>query len=344
MRFPWNVYVLAVVSAGIFSSLSLPFWRRWCLRTGLLDDPGHRKIHQQPIPLAGGLAVATGILLPTILGACLLYLFRGSGDLHPRLAQKAANLIRWDQHAESLLLYGLNRRMLELSGILIGALGMLSLGWLDDKHELSPRPKFIGQLLVAFLVASSGARITLFVPYPALHYIITMVWILTVVNAFNFMDNMNGLCAGLGVIGAWYFATIAASRGQYLVALIAFLTVGALLGFLPYNFPNARAFLGDAGSHLVGYLLAVLAILPHFYTSHHPRPVAVLIPLLVLAVPLLDLIWVVMLRWRKGQPFYVGDTNHLSHRLVRAGWSRAGAVAFIWALAALLGALSYFGL
>ena len=147
--------------------------------------------------------MATGILLPTILGACLLYLFRGSGDLHPRLAQKTANLIRWDQHAESLLLYGLNRRMLKLSGILIGALGMLSLGWLDDKHELSPRPKFIGQLLVAFLVASSGARITLFVPYPALHYIITMVWILTVVNAFNFMDNMNGLCAGLGVIGAW---------------------------------------------------------------------------------------------------------------------------------------------
>lgn len=288
--------------------------------------------------------MATGILLPTILGACLLYLLRGSAHLDTSLAHTAANLIRWDQHAESVLLYGLNRRMLELSGILIGALGMLSLGWLDDKRELSPRPKFVGQLLIAFMVASSGARITLFVPYPAFHYLITMLWILTVVNAFNFMDNMNGLCAGLGVIGAWYFATIAASRGQYLVALIAFLTVGALLGFLPYNFPNARVFLGDAGSHLVGYLLAVLAILPHFYTSHHPRPLAVLIPLLVLAIPLLDLIWVVMLRWRKGQPFYVGDTNHLSHRLVRAGWSRASAVAFIWAVAALLGALSYFGL
>jgi UDP-GlcNAc:undecaprenyl-phosphate GlcNAc-1-phosphate transferase len=344
MRFPWNVYVLAVVSAGAFSSLSLPFWRSWCLRTGLLDDPGHRKIHQQPVPLAGGLAVATGILLPTILGACLLYLFRGNGNLHPGIAEKAASLVRWDEHAESLLLYGLNRRMLELCGILIGALGMLSLGWLDDKRELSPRPKFIGQLLIAFLVASSGARITLFVPYPAFHYLVTIVWILTVVNAFNFMDNMNGLCSGLGAIGSWYFATIAASRGQYLVALIAFLTVGALLGFLPYNFPRARAFLGDAGSHLVGYLLAVLAILPHFYTAHHPRPLAVLIPLLVLAVPLLDLVWVVLLRWGKGQPFYVGDTNHLSHRLVRAGWSRTGAVAIIWALAALLGALSYFAL
>ena len=130
---------------------------------------------------------------------------------------------------------------------------------------------------------------------------------------------MNGLCAGLGAIGAHHFAFIAAADDQYLVALIAFLTFGALLGFLPYNFPRARAFLGDAGSHLVGYLLAVLAILPHFYTVRHPRRWAVLIPLLVLAIPLLDMVWVVVLRWRIGQPFYQGDTNHLSHRLVRRG-------------------------
>jgi UDP-GlcNAc:undecaprenyl-phosphate GlcNAc-1-phosphate transferase len=94
---------------------------------------------------------------------------------------------------------------------------------------------------------------------------------------------------------------------------------GALVGFLPYNFPKAKAFLGDAGSHLTGYLLAVLAILPHFHTVENPRPLAVLTPLVVLAVPLLDVAWVVILRWRMGKPFYVGDTNHLSHRLVRAG-------------------------
>jgi UDP-GlcNAc:undecaprenyl-phosphate GlcNAc-1-phosphate transferase len=218
---------------------------------------------------------------------------------------------------------------------------MLTLGLLDDKHELNPRAKFIGQFLIAFLVAASGARITLFVPSSVFHYAITILWILTVVNAFNFMDNMNGLCSGLGGIGAWYFASIAAAQGQYLVALIAFLTFGALLGFLPYNFPRAVAFLGDAGSHLIGYLLAVLAILPHFYTPHHPRRWAVLIPLLVLAVPLLDLVWVVVLRWHKGQPFYVGDTNHLSHRLVRSGFTRPGAVALIWIIAASAGALSY---
>jgi UDP-GlcNAc:undecaprenyl-phosphate GlcNAc-1-phosphate transferase len=246
-----------------------------------------------------------------------------------------------DPQAEFLLRYGLNRRALELAGILLGALGMLSLGWLDDKRELSPPLKFTGQLLIAIIVAGSGARITLFVPNVLFHYGITILWILTVINAFNFMDNMNGLCTGLGAIGTWYFATIAAAQGQYLVGLIAFLTFGALLGFLPYNFPNARAFLGDAGSHLIGYLLAVLAILPHFYTAHHPRRWSVLIPLLVLAVPLVDLVWVVVLRWHRGQPFYLGDTNHLSHRLVRSGLSHAAAVVLIWMLAAMIGAASY---
>jgi UDP-GlcNAc:undecaprenyl-phosphate/decaprenyl-phosphate GlcNAc-1-phosphate transferase len=161
-----------------------------------------------------------------------------------------------------------------------------------------------------------------------------------VINAFNFMDNMNGLCAGLGAIGAALFATIAAVHGQYLVVIIALLMCGALAGFLPYNFPNARSFLGDAGSHLVGYLLAVLAILPHFYSKQNPRPWAVISPLLVLAVPLADLVWVVILRWRAGKPIYVGDTNHLSHRLNRPGMRKTQAVLLIWLAALLIGAVA----
>lgn len=325
---------MAILSAGVVSGASLPLWRRWCVRTGLMDDPGHRKIHDEAVPLAGGLAVATGLVIPTVL-ACLLLSWPTTRQwLHAKVLGPGAT------DSVFLLQYGLNRRALELTGILLGALGMLALGWLDDKRELRPQPKFIGQLLVAFLVAASGARITLFVPNVLFHYAVTILWILTVVNAFNFMDNMNGLCTGLGAIGACYFASIAAAQGQYLVGLIGFLILGALAGFLPFNFPRARAFLGDAGSHLVGYLLAVLAILPHFYTSHHPRRWAVLIPLLVLAVPLLDLVWVVILRWSTGRPFYVGDTNHLSHRLVRSGLTRIGAVIVIWVLAAVVGALS----
>jgi UDP-GlcNAc:undecaprenyl-phosphate/decaprenyl-phosphate GlcNAc-1-phosphate transferase len=345
VTFPFNEYAAAIASAAATTLAALPVWRRWCLRAGLVDDPGHRKIHDQPIPLAGGLAVMTGMLLPVLFASAALW-WQGSPEGFriesatpappPNTTVRASGL---DQNAEALLLYGLNRRAIKLAAILAGALGILAVGWLDDKRELRPKVKFAGQLLVAALVAASGARITLFVPSMVFSYAITILWIVTVINALNFMDNMNGLCAGLGAIGAWQLAIVAVSDGQYLVAAIAFLTFGALLGFLPYNFPRARAFLGDAGSHLVGYLLAVLAILPHFSTPLHPKHWAVLIPLFVLAIPLLDLTWVVLLRWRIGRPFYVGDTNHLSHRLVRRGFTHTQAVLLIWLAAALCGGL-----
>ena len=322
MNFPFNVYLAAVASACVTTLVTMPLWRYWCLRRGLLDDPGQRKIHDAPVPLAGGWAVLCGMLIPLALAALFLKL-KGAG------LTSAAPLD-----------YGLHKRGLELGVIAFGAVGMTVLGWLDDKYELRPLPKFAGQLVIALLVALACKRITLFMPSVVFSYAITILWVLTVVNAFNFMDNMNGLCAGLGVIGAWYFAATAAVAGQYLVALLAFLTCGALLGFLPYNFPKARSFLGDAGSHLVGYLLAVMAILPHFYTKQNPHHWAVLKPLLVLAVPLVDLAWVVILRWRRGQPFYVGDTNHLSHRLVRLGLSQTTAVLLIWLAAVIIGSVA----
>ena len=345
MTFPFNVYLITALGAFLVSVISLPLWRRWCLRHGLVDEPGHRKIHDQPVPLAGGLTVITALLVPTLLAAYLLWWEGSQLPLSPksisRMQPPSRILHPIDANTTYLLRHGLNRRALELTGILAGAIGMLAVGLLDDKKELKPAAKFIGQWLIAAVVAASGVRITLFVHNQLFQYAITILWVLAVINAFNFMDNMNGLCAGLGAIGAWYFGIIAAADGQYLVALIAFLTLGALLGFLPHNFPKARAFLGDAGSHLIGYLLAVLAILPHFYTSTRPHRLAVLIPLLVLGVPLLDMAWVVLLRWRKGQPFYVGDTNHLSHRLVRSGLTKAQAVLVIWLFAAVLGGLVY---
>ncbi len=323
MTFPFNFFCAAFASALLTALLALPFWRRWCLHTNLVDDPGQRKIHDAPVPLAGGLAVLTGLLLPLAAGALMLKLGVHVADQTFPIA------------------HGLERRGLELAAIALGAIAMVMLGVLDDKHELKPLPKFVGQLLIAVLVAAACKRITLFVPYVAFSYAITILWVLTVVNAFNFMDNMNGLCAGLGAIGAWQFAVIAAADGEYLVALIAFLACGALVGFLPYNFPNARAFLGDAGSHLVGYLLAVLAILPHFYTKQNPRPLAVLSPLFVLAIPLADLAWVVIQRTLAGKPFYIGDTNHLSHRLVRTGLSHTRAVLLIWLAAAAIGSIAW---
>ena len=339
MTFPLNAYLLAFLGAGFTSALTLPLWRKWCRRRGWVDDPGHRKIHHTPVPLAGGLAVLTGWLFPIAAGMALWGLQDVAVKILNLPGATSNPLLDFDT-LQQRLLYGLDRRWLQLASIIAGAAGMAGLGWWDDRHELKPATKFAGQLLVATLVAAAGVRITLFVPSILFSYVVTVLWILTVTNAFNFMDNMNGLCAGLGAVGAATFALIAAAHGQYLVALLALLTAGALLGFLPYNFPQATAFLGDAGSHLVGFLLAVLAILPHFYSKKNPDAWAVLTPLLVLAVPLLDMAWVVVLRWRLGQPFYVGDTNHLSHRLVRRGWSPAQAVAGIWLLGGLSGALA----
>jgi UDP-GlcNAc:undecaprenyl-phosphate GlcNAc-1-phosphate transferase len=330
MPFPYNVFALALLGAGLTTVVSVPFWRNWCRRVGVMDDPGERKLHSAPVPLAGGLAVMTGVLAPVLAGAALT------------AARTGLSRLLLNPSTARIFGHGFEKEAIQLAAILAGALGMLLIGLWDDRFELRPAVKFSGQFLVALGVASAGARITLFVPSLWFSYGITILWIVTVVNAFNFMDNMDGLCSGLGVIGAWCFGIISACQGQFLVAATCFLVTGALAGFLPYNFPRAGVFLGDAGSHLTGFLMAVLAILPHFYTVNHPLKWAVLTPLLVLALPLGDLARVVLVRLKMGRPFYVGDTNHLSHCLTRLGLSRTQAVLVIWLLAAALGALACF--
>jgi len=318
-----NCYFFAAFFGALATSLlALPTWRRWCVHTNLVDDPGHRKIHSTPVPLAGGFAVLTGILLPLLIGAVLLKLG----------VVKTA--------AAAAFLHGLDRRATELVVLALGAIAITLLGWLDDKHELKAFPKLLGQLVVAIAVAAASKRITLFVHSDVFSYAVTILWVLTIINAFNFLDNMNGLCAGVGALGALTFGLIAAGKGEYLVAVTGFLVAGALVGFLPWNFPHARAFLGDAGSHLVGYLLAVMAILPHFYTKTQPHRLAVLAPLVVLAVPLADLVQVSIVRLRQGKPVWIGDNNHLSHRLTRVGLSRTRAVLLLWLSAASAGGLA----
>ncbi len=324
MNFPANAYFLAGCGALLVTLAATPLWRAWCDRHGWVDDPGHRKIHHQPVPLAGGLAVFTGMAV-VVLGA---------------LAVVQLRLL--DPAAVERLSYGLGRRGNELAAILVGGLAMLVLGWWDDRYELKPAAKFSGQCLVALAVAAAGVRVTLFVPSVFFSYGVTVLWILTVTNALNFNDNMNGLCGGLGAIAAGWIAFHAAREGHYLVTSLALLVLGALLGFLPYNFPRARVFLGDAGSHLVGFLLAVLGILPHFYSPKlaDPSRWSVLSPVLILAVPLTDLASVVWIRTRAGKPFWMGDNNHFSHRLVRAGCSRIQAVLILWGAAVVGGALT----
>ena len=333
------IYFVALASALITALVAVPVWSRWCNRKGLVDEPGERKLHPHPIPLAGGLALATAITLPLIIAAFFIYA-RGSPEAASQALHSTGPHGLFDPVTIGLLHHGLTRRDLQLLGIVLGAIGMLLVGLWDDKHELKPGAKFAAQMVISAMVAASGVRITLFVPSILFSYAVTILWLLTIINAFNFIDNMNGLCAGVGAVASGYFGLIAASQDQYLVGLMAFLILGALLGFLPYNFPRALAFLGDSGSHVVGYLLGILAILPHFYTSGHPRPWAVLVPLFILSVPLVDLAWVVIKRWRMGKPFYQGDRNHLSHQLVQAGFSEPRAVILIWLAALVAGGLA----
>jgi UDP-GlcNAc:undecaprenyl-phosphate/decaprenyl-phosphate GlcNAc-1-phosphate transferase len=338
MTFPFNLYLLSFFCALFVTALSLPFWRRWASLLGMVDDPGHRKIHQLPVPLAGGLAILSGMILTLALAAAI-FLWHDANTSNPPTAFLSKTGL--EPFAFNLLAYGLSHRFLQLAAILLGAIGMLALGALDDRRDLAPLPKFAGQLAIASLVAASGVRITLFIDNALFSYLVTILWILTITNATNFIDNMNGLCTGLGLIASWAFAWTAAYHGQYLVAAIGFLVSGALLGFLPFNFPRASVFLGDAGSHLIGYLLAILAILPHFYANSQPHRLAVLKPILILGVILADLLSVLWIRWRLHRPFYLGDQNHFSHRLVRRGLSHSSTVLLLWLTAAILASLAF---
>lgn len=317
------VYLLSFIAGVITTAAALPLWRRWCQKTGLMDEPGHRKIHSEPIALAGGLAVFTGIIIPLFFA----YLVLSFEFPEASLSEK--------------FYYGFGKRFDQLTAICGGALAILVLGWLDDKHELRPLFKFGGQLIIATATAMAGIRITLFVESLLFSYVVTILWILTIVNSMNFLDNMNGLCAGLTVIAAATFGAIAAIHDQYLVSSFCWLVAGAFSGFLPYNFPKASAFLGDAGSHLSGYLLAVIAILPHFYSKSHPKEWAVLTPIIILGVQLFDISQVVFRRWKNNKPIYIGDTNHISHLLVKRGLSKTAATAAIWVAALALGLLGF---
>jgi UDP-GlcNAc:undecaprenyl-phosphate/decaprenyl-phosphate GlcNAc-1-phosphate transferase len=221
--------------------------------------------------------------------------------------------------------------------LVVGGGLMVALGVYDDKHDLRPRTKLLGQLAIALVVALAGMRVTLFLHSKVVSFVLTVLWIVTITNAMNFLDNMDGLCAGVGLVCALLFGFVAGLQQQYFVCLLAMALAGSLLGFLPHNFKPASIFLGDAGSHFVGFMLAVLPILGTFYRAGEQTHLPVLIPLLVLAVPLFDMAMVMGIRLRRGQPVYLGDVNHISHRLVRLGLPQSWAVTLIYLITLTLG-------
>jgi UDP-GlcNAc:undecaprenyl-phosphate GlcNAc-1-phosphate transferase len=304
-----------------------PVFRRFSAQWGWMDQPDQeRKIHAQAMPLLGGLAIFSAFAGNVLLNYLVILPLAGKLEL------SFLDLSALQMHIE-----GAFSVWNKLAVLLVGGALMVGLGMYDDKHDLTAWWKLLGQVAIAGAVALVGVRVTLFVENEWVNIVVTVLWIVTITNAMNFLDNMDGLCAGVGLVCAGLFAFIAGIQEQYFVCLLALAVAGALLGFLPYNFKPASIFLGDAGSHFVGYMLAVISILITFYRQGTPTPLPVLIPLLVLAVPLFDLVMVMALRIRRGQPVYVGDANHLSHRLVRLGLPQSWAVALIYLVTLTLG-------
>ncbi|NQU09272.1 undecaprenyl/decaprenyl-phosphate alpha-N-acetylglucosaminyl 1-phosphate transferase [bacterium] len=321
------VYFLVFDVSFVLALVLTPVFRQLSFRWGATDTPSaERNIHTRPMPLLGGAAVFAAftltILLHYVIGLPLL----------ARLAGAWPGLLSLQEHVPGALSAGPR-----LGVLLAGGALMMGLGYYDDRHALRAGPKLLGQFIIAALVALAGMRVTLFLANPVLSFLLTVIWIVTLTNAMNFLDNMDGLCAGVGLVCAGMFAFLAALQQQYFVCLLALALAGALLGFLPYNFKPASIFLGDAGSHFIGYVLAVLPILGTFYQAGTPTLLPVLIPLLVLAVPLFDLVMVMGIRLRRGQPVHIGDVNHLSHRLVRVGLPQSWAVVLIYLITLTLG-------
>ncbi len=314
--------VLAAVGGPFVASVVMTgLVRHWARRTGFVDRPGGHKQHENLTPLGGGIAITWTLCGSLLAGTFVVWLAQQQGWT-PRLPE----LLRL--HAP-----GIASRLPSVLALVGGALVLHVVGWADDRHPMGPGVKFLVQFLVAgVLVIGFGMRVAEFLGQ-SLSSGVSILWIVLIINAFNFLDNMDGLNAGVAAIIAAILASAAMQNGQVFVPTVAWALVGTLLGFLVYNFSPASIFMGDAGSLVVGYFLAMLTVLTTYQEYDPARgvvPYGVLMPVVVLAVPLYDVISVVIVRLRAGDSPFRGDRRHFSHRLTRRGMSPRAAVLTIY--------------
>jgi UDP-GlcNAc:undecaprenyl-phosphate GlcNAc-1-phosphate transferase len=177
-------------------------------------------------------------------------------------------------------------------------------GLFDDVREMKPWVKLVSQIFVGIVLVSSGVRITLFLPYPFFGGLLTVLWVVGISNAFNLLDNMDGLSCGVGFIAAAVLFAVTLQTGQVFVGLMLVLFLGATLGFLRFNFSPASVFMGDAGSLFIGYMLSLLTVMATFYTAASPTLIPVIMPFLILSVPIFDTLSVVYLRIKQKKPVF----------------------------------------
>jgi len=300
------------VAAGV-SALITPVVRHFAPALGLIDLPGHRKVHVLPTPRGGGIGIFLGVLIPVIVVVALTVL-----PIRERIPQL--------QEIFSTL--QISRLMGQVLAIAIGAVVLFLTGLADDRWNLSWKLRLGLQLSVALGVVLAGVRATVFISQPWVGFAMTVLWIIVLTNAMNFLDNMDALSSGIGLIASLLFSAILVLMVRtptVTFALPLVLLAGSLSGFLVWNKPPASIFMGDCGSNLIGFLLATLTVSGTFYESTGSRHV-MLAPLCVMAVPLYDFCTVILIRLSQGRSPFHGDKSHFSHRLVELGLSPAHAV------------------
>ena len=263
---------------------------------GVVDRPGDRRLNKRPIPRLGGLAIFLGILVPSLA---------------------------------FLSLDG------EMRGIVLGAAVACVVGAVDDFRGLDPLPKLAGQVAAACIPLAFGVWIDHFT-FPFLGVVdlpawvgmpLTVVWIVAVMNMVNFLDGMDGLAAGVCGIAGLTYAILALSLGKPDPAILAAIVAGACLGFLRHNFFPARIFMGDSGALCLGFILAAVSIQGLLKTA---STVVLVLPLLVLAVPIMDTSFVVARRLKQNRPIYSADRGHLHHRFLNIGFTQTRAAVTMW--------------
>lgn len=302
--------------AGAFISYLLgvfivPFVIDWSQKEGLVDLPNERKIHKAPISRLGGIAIWLSTMLTFLFLVLLSYYPYGS----------------------------------LLSGILLGGSLMFLLGLVDDIYNLNAKFKLIIQLTIATIVYLLGVKIDiLFNPFGdainlgVFSYPITILWIVGVTNAINFIDGIDGLAGSVITVDSVALALIAFAMtpAQPVTALIAFILAGSMLAFLTFNFNPAKIFMGDSGALFSGFLLATLSIAGVMKGA----TLAILLPFLVLAVPIMDITYSSLRRIMKGTSPFVADAEHIHHKLLKAGFSQKKTVAILTSVAVVGGAIA----
>ena len=285
--------------------------RQWAIRKNFVARPRENRFHKSITALGGGVAIFWTIASVLIAGLITVKFAVMPGYMD----WLGDNII---VHAE-----GFMDKAAKLIVVLGCAFTLHMMGFIDDTKSLGPMLKLFVQFAVAAIAVFAGdIRVELFITNTFISGLLSVFWIVLIMNAFNFIDNMDGLSAGIAAIASMVLFWAAILSGQIFVGALALIFIGTLCGFLTFNFPPAKIFMGDCGSLVIGFFVAVLTLRTTYYNPEVGSGLfAVFMPLVVMAVPLYDFTSVTLLRISQGKSPFVGDTQHFSHRLKRRGLS-----------------------